>query len=219
MSSCTARTPSAGENPTIADPELTPADRAAVLGLARATLEARLEDRPLPAAGGVPGAALKRGAFVTLTERGALRGCIGHIAADRELGAVVQEMAVAAALDDPRFAPVTREELGSLALEISVLSEPTPLPAPVDAMRVVVGRDGKFYAPQLFTNPNWIYGEDPEGDVVKIPFNSPSPHAFLAGGALSFTGGVAVGPNGAVYVADGTAFVAPGEGRIVRLSP
>ncbi len=90
----------------------------------------------------MPGAALKRGAFVTLTERGALRGCIGHIAADRELGAVVREMAVAAARDDPRFAPVSREELPSLALEISVLSERTLLPAPVDAERVVVGRDG-----------------------------------------------------------------------------
>src|SRR5439155_258153 len=81
-------------------------------------------------------------AFVILTERGALRGCIGHIAADRELGAVVREMAVAAARDDPRFAPVSREELPSLALEISVLSERTLLPAPVDAERVVVGRDG-----------------------------------------------------------------------------
>ncbi len=90
----------------------------------------------------MPGAALKRGAFVTLIERGALRGCIGHIVADRELGAVVREMAVAAARDDPRFAPVTREELSSLALEISVLSEPVLLPAPVDAERVVVGRDG-----------------------------------------------------------------------------
>ena len=79
------------------------------------------------------------------------------------------------------------------------------------------GSDGNFYASQLFTNPNWIYGEDPEGDVVKIPFASPGTHTFLAGGALSFTGGVAVGPNGAVYVADGTAFVP--EGRIVRLSP
>jgi hypothetical protein len=81
------------------------------------------------------------------------------------------------------------------------------------------GRDGNFYASQLFTNPNFINGEDPEGDVVKIPFNSPGTHTFLAGGALSFTGGVAVGPNGAVYVADGTAFVAPGEGRIVRIGP
>src|SRR6266496_3704842 len=77
------------------------------------------------------------------------------------------------------------------------------------------GRDGNFYASQLFTNPNWIYGEDPEGDVVKILFASPSTHMFLTGGALSFTGGVAVGPNGAVYVADGTVFVP--EGRIVRL--
>ena len=51
-------------------------------------------------------------------------------------------MAVAAARDDPRFAPVSREELPSLALEISVLSEPTPLPAPVAAERIVVGRDG-----------------------------------------------------------------------------
>jgi hypothetical protein len=79
--------------------------------------------------------------------------------------------------------------------------------------------DGNFYASQLFTNPNWIYGEDPEGDVVKVPFASPSTHTFLTGGALSFTGGVAVGPNGAVYVADGTAFVPPGEGRIVRVGP
>jgi hypothetical protein len=80
------------------------------------------------------------------------------------------------------------------------------------------GRDGNFYASQLFTNPNFINGEDPEGDVVKIPFASPGTHTFLTGGALSFTAGVAVGPNGAVYVADGTAFVPPGEGRIVRLS-
>src|SRR3989449_5972982 len=104
-SSCTARTPSAGGNPTIADPELTPADRAALLGLARATLEAHLEDRPLPPAGGVPGAALKRGAFVTLTERGGLRGCIGHIAADCEAGAGVQGDAVGAGPDGPGFPP------------------------------------------------------------------------------------------------------------------
>jgi hypothetical protein len=77
------------------------------------------------------------------------------------------------------------------------------------------GGDGNFYASQLFTNPNVIYGEEPEGDVVEIPFNSPSTHTFLTGGALSSTGGVAVGPNNVVYVADGTAFVP--EGRIVRL--
>jgi hypothetical protein len=81
------------------------------------------------------------------------------------------------------------------------------------------GRDGNFYASQLFTNPDFINGEDPEGDVVKIPFNSPSTHTFLTGGALSFTADVAVGPNNVVFVADGTAFVPPGAGRVVRLSP
>jgi AmmeMemoRadiSam system protein A len=117
-------------------------DRAALLELARATLESHLEGRAPPPVCAVPGAALRRGAFVTLTEHGALRGCIGHIAADRELGDVIREMTVAAARDDPRFAPVTREDLPALALEISVLSEPTRLPAPADPARVVVGRHG-----------------------------------------------------------------------------
>ncbi len=110
--------------------------------MARATLEAHLAERPLPAVPAVPGALLKRGAFVTLSERGALRGCIGHIPPDRALGAVVQDMVVAAARDDTRFAPVEPEELPFLVVDISVLSEPVPLAAPVDPSWIVVGRDG-----------------------------------------------------------------------------
>ena len=112
------------------------------MGLARATLEAHLAGRPLPPLPSVRGAALERGAFVTLLERGALRGCIGHVAADQGLGAVVREMAVAAARDDPRFPPVAPDELPFLAVEISVLSEPELLPPPVEPARIVVGRDG-----------------------------------------------------------------------------
>ncbi|MEP6922379.1 MAG: ScyD/ScyE family protein [bacterium] len=79
------------------------------------------------------------------------------------------------------------------------------------------GPDGNFYASQLFTNPNLLPAfNDPKGDVVKIPFASPGTHTFLTGGALSFAGGVAVGPNGDVFVADGTAFVP--NGRVVRLA-
>jgi AmmeMemoRadiSam system protein A len=121
---------------------LTAADRAALVDLARATLVAHLAGRPLPPAPAVPGALLHRGAFVTLTERGTLRGCIGHIAADRALGGVVRDMTVAAAEDDPRFAPVARDELESVALEISVLSTPQRLGPPVDPTHVAVGRDG-----------------------------------------------------------------------------
>ncbi|HVH09445.1 MAG TPA: AmmeMemoRadiSam system protein A [Gemmatimonadales bacterium] len=122
--------------------DLTAADRDALLALARATLAAHLAGRALPATPPVPGAALRRGAFVTITERGALRGCVGHLAADRELGTVVRDMTLAAAGDDPRFPPVTSDELPHLALEISVLTEPAPLAPPVDPTRVVVGRDG-----------------------------------------------------------------------------
>jgi AmmeMemoRadiSam system protein A len=127
---------------TIGDRELTPRDRAALLELARATLTAHLARRPLPPAPTVPGALLRRGAFVTISARGALRGCIGHLTADRELGAVVREMTVAAAQDDPRFAPVEPDELPDLALEISVLSEAAPVVPPVDPARIVAGRDG-----------------------------------------------------------------------------
>ena len=90
----------------------------------------------------MPGALLKRGAFVTITARGALRGCIGHITADRELGTVVRDMTVAAARDDPRFPPVEPDELPDLALEISVLTEAAPVVPPVDPARIAVGRDG-----------------------------------------------------------------------------
>lgn len=112
----------------------------------------------------VAGATVKRGAFVTLTERGALRGCIGHIPDDRPLGAVVQEMAVAAARDDPRFAPVEPDELPFLVVEISVLSTPAPLPAPVDPSAIVIGRDGLIVQrerhiglllPQVATEYDW----------------------------------------------------------------
>jgi uncharacterized protein len=152
------------ENRIIADPELTAADRAALFGMARATLAAHLAGRPLPPVPAVPGASLRRGAFVTLYERGALRGCIGHIAADRALGDVVQEMAIAAARDDPRFAPVEPDELTWIAVEISVLLAPVRLPPPVDPARIVVGRDGVIVRherhiglllPQVATEQAW----------------------------------------------------------------
>jgi uncharacterized protein len=66
--------------------------------------------------------------FVTLTQQGQLRGCIGTLEARRSLLADVKANAVAAALRDPRFAPLTATELEHTEIEVSLLS-------PMQAMR------------------------------------------------------------------------------------
>jgi len=68
--------------------------------------------------------------FVTLTQHGQLRGCIGSLSARRELLADVQANAVAAALQDSRFAPLTLPELAHTDIEVSLLS-------PLQAMHFV----------------------------------------------------------------------------------
>jgi AmmeMemoRadiSam system protein A len=65
--------------------------------------------------------------FVTLTQAGQLRGCIGSLQAHRPLHQDVAVNAQAAALKDPRFAPVTAQEAPHLALEVSVLTKAEPL--------------------------------------------------------------------------------------------
>ena len=109
----------------IADRRLSADDRAALLALARRAIEAALAGCPPPVIPGVPGATLRRGAFVTLEGYGReLRGCIGHIPGDRPLGEVIRQVAVSAARSDPRFPPVTADELSELRIEISVLDAP-----------------------------------------------------------------------------------------------
>lgn len=67
------------------------------------------------------------GAFVTLTEQGGLRGCVGFVEAERSLYDTVRAAARAAALEDTRFAPVTASELDEIKVEISVLTPPEPV--------------------------------------------------------------------------------------------
>ena len=64
----------------------------------------------------------KCGAFVSLHKQGRLRGCIGHFGEDVPLHEIVAEMARAAAFEDPRFMPVTMDELEDIDIEISVLT-------------------------------------------------------------------------------------------------
>ena len=71
--------------------------------------------------------------FVTLRNRGELRGCIGSIEAHRPLGADVAHNAFAAAYRDPRFAPLETAERALVDVEVSVLSPHTPVAAASEA--------------------------------------------------------------------------------------
>ena len=104
----------------------------------------------------VPGAA-----FVTLKERGLLRGCIGEIVAWRPLCESVRDNAAKAALADPRFKPVSPEDLPLLSVEISVLSPLEPVNSPSE---IEIGRDGVLlvkglrravFLPQVAPEQGW----------------------------------------------------------------
>ena len=74
--------------------------------------------------------------FVTLTQHGQLRGCIGSLEAWRPLRQDVQQNALAAALRDPRFEPLTADELPFTRVEVSLLTpaEPMTFTSEVDAL-------------------------------------------------------------------------------------
>ncbi len=101
----------------------------------RAKLSRQPPDWPIP----TPALQERCGAFVTLNKSGALRGCIGYVQAFKPLITTVREAAEAAAFGDPRFPPVSREELPQLRIEISILS---PLKRVRDVAEIEVGVHG-----------------------------------------------------------------------------
>ena len=132
-----------------------------LLKTAREVIVASLEGRSprLPPAEGLY--TRPCGAFVTLHKGGRLRGCIGHIVARRPLLETIEEMARAAAFQDPRFPPVTPEEMAAIDLEISVLSPLETLENPGD---LIPGTHGLYLSrgtrtgvllPQVATQEGW----------------------------------------------------------------
>ncbi len=123
-------------------------DRRYLLSLARQTIASVLAGREAPEVdlNAVSEDLRRPGAsFVTLTIGGELRGCIGSIEARRPLVLDVRENAVAAAFHDPRFPPMSPQELDRTHIEISVLTPPQPLQYddPVDLLiRLRPGVDG-----------------------------------------------------------------------------
>ena len=133
---------------------LTDDEKRILLKLARHSIELAASHQPLPelVLSEYSAQLQQEGAsFVTLTENGELRGCIGALEPYQALVQDVCEHAAAAAMDDYRFTPVSPDEVARLDLEISRLTIPQPLQyrQPVDLLAAlkpdvdgVILRDG-----------------------------------------------------------------------------
>jgi AmmeMemoRadiSam system protein A len=108
---------------------LTERDKAALLALARSVISSEIhagEAVKLPEVISPP-LSERRGCFVSLHKKKALRGCIGIIEPSASLVEGVRDNAVNAAFQDPRFPPLEAAELGEVEIEISVLTPPEAL--------------------------------------------------------------------------------------------
>lgn len=141
---------------------LSDAEKKELLSVARAAIECRVQGKPL-AECDPSTEKLKemRGAFVSLHKKGMLRGCIGTLEPQSPLWKCVEDMAQAAAFRDPRFRPVTEDELPHLDVEISVL---TPFTEVEDVEDIQVGlhgllirrgHQGGLLLPQVAAERNW----------------------------------------------------------------
>jgi AmmeMemoRadiSam system protein A len=122
------------------NPPLSREEQQKLLRWVRAAMETAVREGPrteVPEAELTEPLRAPHGIFVTLRKQGELRGCIGKMDFERPLWANAVEAAIASALEDPRFSPVQRDELGEIAVEISILKPPEDLPHPemFDALR------------------------------------------------------------------------------------
>jgi AmmeMemoRadiSam system protein B/AmmeMemoRadiSam system protein A len=149
-------------------PALDVEDKAALLSLARSTLDAYLSDHTRPAyAPTSPAQQQPRATFVTLRHKRShdLRGCRGEVFARYPLWESVQRISILSATDDPRFKPMTHDELAEAHIEISVL---TPLRLARNPEEVIVGRHGVMirkgghgglFLPQVPVEQGWSRDE------------------------------------------------------------
>ena len=141
---------------------MTEEEKEELLKIARSTVESYVQTGKIPVVSpAFPAFKQPRGAFVTLKENGQLRGCIGRFDPSGPLYLIVQQMAISAASQDPRFKPVGVDELGKLEYEISVLSPLRKIP---NAEEIVPGKHGVtiskgvhhgVFLPQVATETGW----------------------------------------------------------------
>jgi AmmeMemoRadiSam system protein A len=151
-------------------------EKTLLLEVARLAVTAAVERREIP--GELPrGGEFKDfgGAFVTLRRRGRLRGCIGQIVSSESLVEVVAYCAKAAALEDPRFAPIGPQELAEVEIELSVLSRleeiaPEQIEAGKHGLMVSQGWRRGVLLPQVAIEFQWTAERLLEETCVKAGF-------------------------------------------------
>jgi AmmeMemoRadiSam system protein B/AmmeMemoRadiSam system protein A len=159
-----------------------------LLSIARAAISRAL-NLPLETDETAPWLAEKGACFVTLTQQGELRGCIGTLQAHRSLLDDVKNNAVSAALRDPRFPPLSAQELNLTSIEVSLLS-PTQaivfnneadalaqLRPGVDGIVFEFGRYRSTFLPQV-----WEQLPQPTQFMAQLKFKAGLPVNFWAEG-------------------------------------
>ncbi|PLX96478.1 MAG: AMMECR1 domain-containing protein [Desulfuromonas sp.] len=137
-------------------------DAGILIDLARETIQKRVRNEDCsPPPRQEPALNVQAGCFVTIKRNGRLRGCIGNFVSSQPLYQTVVDMAIAAATEDPRFAPMSEVELADFEIEITVLS---PLEKISDINLIEVGRHGIYIVkgyqrgvllPQVATEYGW----------------------------------------------------------------
>lgn len=135
-------------------------ERATLLRLAHESILAALEQRKISVEPPTAHFAEGRGVFTSLYLHGELRGCVGYVLPVSPVYQAVAETARAAAFEDTRFSPLTREEAPHLQIELSILSPPQA----TRAEEIEIGRHGLLVSmggyrglllPQVPLEHNW----------------------------------------------------------------
>lgn len=150
------------DNPKGEKAMLNQEQRKKLLGIARKSMETYLKTGSrLEIKESDPALTQISGAFVTLHKRGHLRGCIGSIIGSQPLYLTVRDMAVESATSDPRFPPVSLDELNDIEIEISALSVPQKIDS---ADKIDLGKHGVIikrgfksgvFLPQVAAETGW----------------------------------------------------------------
>jgi AmmeMemoRadiSam system protein B/AmmeMemoRadiSam system protein A len=133
-----------------------------LLKLARSSIEHYLKhNNRLEVSESDPQLTSRAGAFVTLHKHGQLRGCIGNLIGQKPLYLTIRDMAVEAAVGDPRFPPLSLSELNDVDIEISVLSpmkkirDPDNIIMETHGVLVRKGFRSGVFLPQVATETGW----------------------------------------------------------------